>query len=52
MIWIKFTVFGSVSSSATPTPYPKHNPTQYWFSTRSLPLFTVLRSLWYRWDAD
>jgi hypothetical protein len=28
-------------------PYPKGNPTQYWFSSRSLPLFTMLADVWY-----
>ena len=26
--------------------------TQYYFSTRTHPLFTALHSLWYKWDED
>ena len=47
---LKFTVLGTLSTTTAPTPYPKENPTQYWFGTRSLPYFTRLRPLWYRWD--
>lgn len=47
MKWLKFDVLGSLSTPTLPTPYPKQNPTQYWFATRSLPELTEMRFLWY-----
>jgi len=40
-------LLGNVSTSTAPTPYPRENPTQYWFSTCSHAFFTELRSVWY-----
>lgn len=38
--WIKFDLLGNISTTGPLTPYPKNNPTQYWFSTRSHIYFT------------
>ena len=41
----------STNSEATPWPNPKvtgKEPTQYWFSTKSLPAITKLHSIWYK----
>lgn len=45
--WVKLELLANVSISTTPTPYPRENPTQYRFSTRSNIFFTQLRSIWY-----
>jgi hypothetical protein len=45
--WLKFNVLKNLCTDSLPTPYPKINPTQYWFSTKSLPYFTNIANLWY-----
>jgi hypothetical protein len=45
--WLKFEVLGNLSSEVHPTPYPKENPTQYWFGTRVNPYFDEIRAKWY-----
>jgi hypothetical protein len=40
-------ILASISTGTLPTPYPRENPTQYWFSTSSHAFFTELRSIWY-----
>jgi len=50
--YLKFVAYGEICTISEPTPWP--NPqtgkpiTQYWFSTRSLPLFTKLYKEWYK----
>ena len=46
-LWLKFDILGTLSSKTLPTPYPKQNPKQYWFSTLSHPYFKELRIDWY-----
>lgn len=48
--WLKFQILGSLSTTTNPTPYPKENPRQHWFSTRKLIIFTQLHKLWYEYD--
>ncbi len=45
--WIKLDLLSNISTGTLPTPYPRENPTQYWFSTSSNVFFTELRSIWY-----
>ncbi len=45
--WVKFVLLGTICTDSVPTPYPKENPTQYWFATRSHPYLTSLRPIWY-----
>lgn len=45
--WLKFTVLADYCTNHPITPQPKENPTQYWFCTKSLPIFTVLHPKWY-----
>jgi LAGLIDADG DNA endonuclease family len=47
IIWLKFIVLKGLVTSTLPTPYPKENPTQYWFSSRNMPMFTTLDKIWY-----
>jgi hypothetical protein len=47
-LWLKFNILGTLSSKIQPTPYPKQNPKQYWFSTLSHPYFKELRNEWYK----
>lgn len=47
-LWLKFEVLGNISTKTNPTPYPKNNPTQYWFATLFLALLTEMESSWYR----
>jgi hypothetical protein len=50
--YLKFVIYKDICTTSLPTPWP--NPktgkliTQYWFSTRSLPLFTKLHKEWYK----
>lgn len=48
--WFKFNVLGSISTLSLPTPWPKDNPKQYWFSTRNHPYFTEIYDIWYQYD--
>lgn len=50
--WLKFTVLGSLSTKTFPTPYPKENPTQYWFATKFLEQFSQMQQHWYVWDNE
>jgi hypothetical protein len=47
MQWLKFDIFGHVSTKTLPTPYPKDKPTQYWFATRNSMEFTQMEKIWY-----
>jgi Proton-conducting membrane transporter len=40
ILWLKHTILGSICTLSLPTPWPKLNPIQFWFSTRSLSYFT------------
>lgn len=50
--YLKYVVYSVLCTQSKPTPWP--NPkigklvSQYWFSTRSLPLFTKLHKEWYK----
>lgn len=50
--WLKFEILSKFCTKTPPTPYPKGAPTQYWFSTRISPLFTLLHRVWYKYDSD
>lgn len=45
--WLKFDIQGNISTLTYPTPYPKDNPKQYWFSTKVHPYFKELRKEFY-----
>lgn len=51
--YLKFVVYASICTLTEPTPWP--NPeligkkvTQYWFSSKQLPMFTELHKVWYK----
>jgi len=50
--YLKFVAYSDICTISEPTPWP--NPksgkpvSQYWFSTKSLPLFTKLHKNWYK----
>ena len=46
--WIKFVLLDGLTTQSPPTPYPKNNPTQYWFSTSNSQYFTNLHTQWYQ----
>lgn len=50
--YLKFVAYSDVCTRSEPTPWPSYKSgkpvSQYWFSTRSLPMFTILHSEWYR----
>jgi hypothetical protein len=45
--WLKFTVLNGLCTASQPTPFPKVNPTQYWFSTSNHSYFTDIYKEWY-----
>lgn len=45
--WLKFDILKTICTNTLPTPYPKFNPTQYWFSTRNHIYFTEIYKDWY-----
>jgi len=47
ILWLKYQVLNSLCNPSLPVPYPRDNPTQYWFTTKSLPLFTQMYADWY-----
>lgn len=54
--YIKYLKYGAlefICTKSKPTPWPNpllknKEPTQYWFSSKHLPLFSQLHSLWYK----
>lgn len=46
--WLRFEILASICTTAQPTPWPRENPSQYWFCTRTHPYFTYLRNQWYK----
>lgn len=51
--YLKFNVLAPLCTSSKPTPWSKskledQEPTQYWFSTKRLPVLTSLHSVWYK----
>jgi len=52
---LKYVLYKPICTLSEPTPWPNPKtgkvPTQYWFSTRSLPLLTKLHKEWYQ-DID
>lgn len=47
ILWLKFTVLRGLVTEALPTPHPKENPTQFWFASRNMAVFTELEKVWY-----
>lgn len=45
--YLKFNIYKSICTKTKGTPYPKDNPTQYWFSTKKMPIFLDIHSKWY-----
>lgn len=50
---LKFVAYSSISTATEPTPWPNpeltgKNPTQYWFSTKQLPIITEMYNVWYK----
>lgn len=48
--YLKFNVLSSICNSTKPTPWPKNNPTQYWFSSKSTLPLLELHNQWYKLD--
>lgn len=51
--YLKYEALNFVCTDSEPTPWPssRHGnlePTQYWFSTKSLPIFSELHNSWYK----
>lgn len=46
--YLKFNVLSDICNNTLPTPYPKDNPAQYWFSTKRMPYITNLHNEWYK----
>lgn len=51
--YLKFNVLAPICTSSEPTPWSNSKlenkePTQYWFSTKRLPVLTSLHSVWYK----
>ena len=49
---LKFNVLKEVCNDSKPTPWPRNNPTQYWFGSKSMPLFKELHSQWYKLNTN
>lgn len=47
IIWLKLEILGSLCTKTLPTPYPKENPTQYWFGSKKLKALGLLYNDWY-----
>lgn len=47
MRWQKFDLLKNLCTNSRLSPYPRSNPTIYWFRSRSLPIFTEMYYLWY-----
>lgn len=45
--YLKFNVLSEICTDSSPTPWPKNNPTQYWFSSINLPILKELHEQWY-----
>ncbi len=48
--WLKFEVLKGLCTETKPCPYPKENPTQYNFQSKTNPFFTELHKIWYSYD--
>nr|YP_008475182.1 hypothetical protein [Candida labiduridarum]AGS44490.1 hypothetical protein [Candida labiduridarum] len=48
--YLKFNKLKSLCNDTLPSPYPKDNPIQYWFSTKYRPDILDLHKLWYKYD--
>ena len=51
--YLKFDILSSVCTNSSPTPWPNkdltgENVTQYWFSSKRMPIFSELHSIWYK----
>ena len=51
--YLKFKVLAPLCTSSKPTPWSNSKledkePTQYWFSTKRLPVLTSLHGVWYK----
>lgn len=51
--YLKYDVLSSVCTNSSPTPWPNKeitgkDVTQFWFSSKRLPYFTLLHSFWYK----
>jgi LAGLIDADG DNA endonuclease family len=46
--WIKYALLFGLCTQTKPTPYPKNNPTQVWFSTLHHVYFTEIYNHWYQ----
>lgn len=44
---LKFGVLSSICTDSSPTPWPKEQATQYWFSSKRMLVFSELHSYWY-----
>lgn len=45
--YLKFNALSEICTDTPPTPWPKDDPTQYWFGSISLPVLNDLHKQWY-----
>lgn len=50
--YLKYNVLSEICNDNKPTPWPKNNPTQYWFSSKSMSILKEIHSKWYKWDKN
>ena len=50
IVWLKLEILGSICTTSLPTPYPKENPTQYWFGSKKLKSLALLYNDWYTYE--
>lgn len=46
--YLKFNVLKDICNDTKPTPWPKNNQTQYWFSSKNMPYISNLHNEWYK----
>ncbi len=49
--WLKFEVLKGLCTDTKPNPYPKVNPTQYYFQSKANPFITELYKIWYSYNS-
>ena len=50
--YLKFNMLKEICNDTKPTPWPKDNPSQYWFSSISMPILQNMHDEWYKLNID
>lgn len=50
--YLKFNVLKDICNDTKPTPWPKENPTQYWFSSKYMPILFNIHKEWYKLNTN